>query len=683
MSKKEDLVSIIIPVYNAGEYLDECLTSICNQTYKNLEVFAINDGSSDNSPEILDAWGKKDKRIHVIHKANSGVSETRNLGIEASTGKYIMFIDSDDYIEADTIETLVNCYKENVDLVVCSKKELYNGEFKEEKFKEHEIGTLSLEQFVVKGLNNCNPNFFNSPWNKLFLASVIKNENLRFNSKLNLGEDFMFNLDYLSHCKSIHVCSRAFYIYRILNTGLARKKRPLNYYWDNQIILNSHLNNFLKNLNLYNDNKKYVQHYLTSVARYNYYVVSNAGYEPKETIEEIKRITRIVNSYNFSLKNIINKSDLKMLLVTKLNLASFIYNHFKESEKKKIAIITINDDNNYGNRLQNYAVQKTLENYGFIAETVHNLESYKLVSFKVKIKEFIKTIIDKRKLSRYLNFKSFNKNINYSDTKITVYEIPKELNDKYNYFVVGSDQVWNPHFGRFNNIDLLTFVDPKKRVSFSASFGISKLPQECYKAAKEELEKFKAISVREDAGKKIIEDVVGRKDVEVLVDPTMMLLNSEWDSVAKKPHNMTSKKYILNYFLGEMSTEVKKSIDAFAKKHDCEIINLLDKNSKYYDCGPSEFVYLEKNAFLVCTDSFHSSVFAILYNVPFMVFDRVDKEENMGSRIDTLLSKFKLETRKFNGKLNDAVLKTDYKVVNELLNSEREKVKKFIQEAFK
>lgn len=683
MRKKEDLVSIIIPVYNAGEYLDECLTSICNQTYKNLEVFAINDGSGDNSPEILDSWGKKDKRIHVIHKANSGVSETRNLGLEQATGKYIMFIDSDDYIEIDAIETLVNSYDENTDLVICSKQELYNGEFKEEKFNDHEIGSLTLEEFVVKGLNNCNPNFFNSPWNKLFLASVIKDKNIRFNSKLNLGEDFMFNLDYLQHCKNINVCSRALYVYRILNTGLARKKRPLNYYWDNQVILIGRLNNFLKELDLYKENEKYVQHYLTSVARYNFYVVSNAGYDRKETIEEIKRITRIVNSYKFSLKNIINKSDLKMLLVTKLNLAAFIYKHFKEDEKKKIAIITINDNDNYGNRLQNYAVQKVMETNGHDVETIYNLEAYKVGNYKAKIKDFIKKCLDTKRFKRFMNFRKFNQNITFSKTRINVFDIPNNLNQKYDYFLVGSDQVWNPKFGRLNNIDLLTFAEPHKRVAFAASFGISELPEEYHKAAKEELTKFKSISVREDVGKEIIKNVVGREDAEVLVDPTMMLEKEEWDKIIKKPISFPNKKYIFTYFLGEMSEETKDAILKYAKKNDCEMVNILDENDKYYECGPSEFVYLEKHAHLVCTDSFHACVFAILYNVPFMVFNRINTELNMNSRIDTLLSKFKLEDRKINGKLGVSEIKCDYKEVNEILKSERQKAQKFVKETIK
>ena len=221
----------------------------------------------------------------------------------------------------------------------------------------------------------------------------------------------------------------------------------------------------------------------------------------------------------------------------------------------------------------------------------------------------------------------------------------------------GSDQVWNPKFDRLSDVDLLSFATPEQRISFSASFGISELPENSKEKAKRELEKFKAISVREDRGKEIVEELTERKDVQVLVDPTMLLTSEEWDKVAKKPEQLKTDKYILNYFLGEISEKRKKEIERIAKENNCEIINILDKNSPFYQTGPSEFLYLEKNAFLICTDSFHSSVFAILYNRPFVVFDREDSNVKMNSRLDTLLKKFKLENRWYKDKITEEQLK--------------------------
>ena len=142
------------------------------------------------------------------------------------------------------------------------------------------------------------------------------------------------------------------------------------------------------------------------------------------------------------------------------------------------------------------------------------------------------------------------------------------------------------------------------------------------------------------------------------------------------------KKYILNYFLGNLSDNKREEIEKVAKENNCEIINLLDKNSPFYECGPSEFLYLEKHAFLVCTDSFHSCVFAILYNKPFIVFERDDNLMSMNSRIETLINKFKLENRKFTGKITKDNLKYDYKDAYKILELERKKAKLFLKKSF-
>ena len=348
---------------------------------------------------------------------------------------------------------------------------------------------------------------------------------------------------------------------------------------------------------------------------------------------------------------------------------------------KKVGIITINDNNNYGNRLQNYAVQEVLKKINVEPITLKN-EPATNTKNKYLLRK-IKSLFNRGSYSKIIGrkecFEDFNRNINFSAKKITPYS---KLNE-YDYFVVGSDQVWNPNFGRLRDVDLLEFTESRKKISFSASFGVSKLSEEYNSKLKKDLKDFKAISVREDAGKEIIEEVVGRKDVQVLVDPTMLLTSKEWDKIAKKPKQLKSNRYILNYFLGELSEERKKEIERIAKENNCEIINILDKNSPFYQTGPSEFLYLEKNAFLVCTDSFHSCVFAILYDRPFIVFDREDSYVKMNSRLDTLLKKFDLENRWYKAKIIQEQLKADYEEAYNILEDERRKSKRFLENAIK
>lgn len=115
-----DLVSIVIPVYKVEEYLERCIASTVGQTYQNIEIILIDDGSPDRCPEICDAWARKDSRITVVHQANGGVSSARNAGLKISSGSYVLQLDSDDYIAPNTVATLVSVAKEsNADVVIC------------------------------------------------------------------------------------------------------------------------------------------------------------------------------------------------------------------------------------------------------------------------------------------------------------------------------------------------------------------------------------------------------------------------------------------------------------------------------------------------------------------------------------------------------------------------------------
>ena len=162
----------------------------------------------------------------------------------------------------------------------------------------------------------------------------------------------------------------------------------------------------------------------------------------------------------------------------------------------------------------------------------------------------------------------------------------------------------------------------------------------------------------------------------------MLLTKNEWDKISIKPKQYNNKKFIFNYFLGNLSDKRREEIERIAKKYDCEIVDIMDEKNPYYTCGPREFIWLEKNAFLICTDSFHSSVFAFLYNRPFIIFNREDSLENMSSRLNTLLEKFELKNRKYNNKeITKENLNHDYNEGYKILEKEREKSKEFLEKA--
>lgn len=344
---------------------------------------------------------------------------------------------------------------------------------------------------------------------------------------------------------------------------------------------------------------------------------------------------------------------------------------------KKAGIVTLFGEYNFGNRLQNYAVQQVLRKKGLDVETIKY----------IGIEDDVPVIRNEKDENRLKKFKNFNENIEFANEILyKEYEVPKRFTEDYDYVVMGSDQIWNFTFDKiFSDKALGTFVPREKRISFSASIGVNYSPEkdsDIYEIFKNGLNEVKSISVREQAGKKIVKELTGRDDVEVLVDPTMMLSKSEWEKVMKRPENLKTDKFILKSFLGDVSDDVWKELRRVAEENECEIIDISDKNSPFYDVGPAEFLYLEKNAFLVATDSFHSCVFSIIFSTPFIIFERKGGDlQSMYSRIETLLETFKMPNRVFNKKITADILNNDYSEAYKILEKEQKRVNNFLDTA--
>ncbi|WP_196001872.1 polysaccharide pyruvyl transferase family protein [Clostridium sp. 1001271B_151109_B4] len=353
----------------------------------------------------------------------------------------------------------------------------------------------------------------------------------------------------------------------------------------------------------------------------------------------------------------------------------------------KIAIITMSNGVNYGNRLQNYAMQRVLESLGADVETIINYTGQEIInenSLKEKIKDFLAEVnynIPKFKIAkldyilRERRFKKFNKkNIKQTDYFITKDNIPDNINQKYNYFVCGSDQIWNPEFQINSHIDFLSFAEKGKKIAYAPSFGVSELPKDCIDKYKEWINGIDYLSVREEAGAEIIKNITEREAV-VLLDPTLMLNKSEWLKIVEKPKLQLRKKYILTYFLGSKEKEVENRILKIAEEYNYEIINLMDEKNKYiYSVDPAEFVWLINNCELFCTDSFHGGVFSIIMKKAFIIFERKDKLQSMNSRLETLLSKFNMENRlDKNIVSNGQIFNIDFSNVDKIISAEKEK----------
>ncbi|AQS52645.1 hypothetical protein BW727_100237 [Jeotgalibaca dankookensis] len=368
---------------------------------------------------------------------------------------------------------------------------------------------------------------------------------------------------------------------------------------------------------------------------------------------------------------------------------------------RKVAILTLNGYFNYGNRLQNYALQEVIKSLGFEVETIisttKNREEQvtypskiynsikkgpkyvkKLVINKINKKEVMKSAAIRTKTFKYFT-KEYIKETNYS---ISDGNIPNDLSDKYDYFVVGSDQVWNPNFREVSSLYFLLFTEENKRIAYAPSFGVSEISLDYKENYKKWLSGFSKLSVREDDGAKIINDLVGKK-APVLVDPTLLLTKERWLSLSKEADNKPQKNYLLTYFLGGVPTKYQKRINRIANENNLEVINLGDVGEiETYKTGPSEFIDYINSCDIFCTDSFHGCVFAILMEKPFIVYERQGSSLSMYSRINTLLNKFDLDSRKIeNIKTNSEVFNTDYSNISSLLETERSKSLTFLKEA--
>lgn len=367
----------------------------------------------------------------------------------------------------------------------------------------------------------------------------------------------------------------------------------------------------------------------------------------------------------------------------------------------KVGIITLNGHFNYGNRLQNYALQFFLSKFVDEVDSIwYDKDIYlpmQSLSKEIFTKKYLKFIIKyilnwaevrtkHNILKKYYGIECIREyNIKkFSDRYINIKydcEITNDFGKDYDYFIVGSDQVWNPHPSQAY-IKYLKFVPTKKRIAYAVSFGRKDVPFIRKKVVEKGLDGFNTISVREKAGAAIVKKFTG-KDVPVLVDPTLLLSRLHWHNIAKKPKWYKNEKYILTYFLGKPSTIIKR----LSEKYNWKIFNMMDrKNFNIYVSEVEEFLYLIENAQLICTDSFHGTVFSILFNRPFLVLNRVEKSmPDMTSRIDTLLELFGYQDRYIvNGRCNlsdEEILHMDFSNVESIQKREIERSTEYIKKA--
>lgn len=215
--KEDYLISIIVPVYKVEKYLQECVTSIQNQTYRNLEIILVDDGSPDKSGKLCNEYAKRDSRIKVIHKVNGGLSSARNAGLKIAKGEYIGFVDSDDYIRKNMYEKLLDaCIQNKTEIAACNYNYVINGNEKKEQ-EECKIQVLSATKFFEKLLVVGN-RIEMVAWNKLYHKSVFEKNPLPF-PEGKIYEDLATMYKFVFSAEKVAWIDEGLYLYRRFRDG--------------------------------------------------------------------------------------------------------------------------------------------------------------------------------------------------------------------------------------------------------------------------------------------------------------------------------------------------------------------------------------------------------------------------------------------------------------------------------
>lgn len=316
-----------------------------------------------------------------------------------------------------------------------------------------------------------------------------------------------------------------------------------------------------------------------------------------------------------------------------------------------VGIITLYCNNNYGNKLQNFATKYILESLGFEVETLvcKGINSPNLKgSFVLKLYKLKKLLLEvgyRVENRKEYQIKKFDKNLN-------VHFITEKQVDRYSYIFLGSDQIWNPMYLDLHNREdlyrwfFLKEAHREKKIALAASIAVQSIPEEDICLFREGLRSFQYLSVRETSSANLVEAIIGNRPV-VLCDPTLAVECDIWLQMCRKPQYIPNRKYVFCYFLGGIGS-YKKSIEEQFPGY--EIVDILDKKNKLlYTSQIEGFLWYINNAAVIMTDSFHATVFSIQFKKPFWIFPRKNTVD-MSSRMVTLLKKLNFSNRYIAGK---------------------------------
>ena len=261
-------VSIIVPVYNAEKFLNRCVDSILGQEYRDFELILVDDGSRDMSGSICDAYAKTDERVVVIHKENSGVSDTRNQGIERAKGTYLQFVDSDDWLTPDATKLMVRAAEEHGCDMVISDFYRVVGDMVSRKGDIESDCVIDREEFASFMMENPADYYYGVLWNKLYRTALIRDNGVLCREELNWSEDFLFNLEYIRYAHRFCAVDTPVYYYVKNEKSITHTQIDLVGVVKTKAKLFTYYKGLYESLGLYEKFKPQIYKYLVATAEH-------------------------------------------------------------------------------------------------------------------------------------------------------------------------------------------------------------------------------------------------------------------------------------------------------------------------------------------------------------------------------------------------------------------------------
>lgn len=360
-----------------------------------------------------------------------------------------------------------------------------------------------------------------------------------------------------------------------------------------------------------------------------------------------------------------------------------------EVMNNKVLLVSLWGNYNYGNKLQSYALKTLIEKMGYsVVVAKHDEPAPRL---RTKIKKAVRTIlgrksnVEPRSNERERYFEEFTNS--YVDESITINDFDASQVDTslFSAAIVGSDQVWHNFFNRKEELEyfFLNFMPEKKRIAYAASFGFDSFPQKYEKLYNDGLKGIRYCSCREKSGCELVEKTIG-KPIQQVLDPTLCLTADEWEKIAHKPKYDVPKEYALVYFIAGMPQQYESYIQNLSNSYNIKCIDIYNGGNDYFETtGPREFIWLIKNAKFVYTDSFHASVFSVLFQKQFLVFPRCN-ETGKGSygRIEALLQLCSITDCEYGKtKMPFCISNEAFETAKKKINEEKAKSMDFLENA--